>query len=122
MKVAVPPLKHSCKFGQAASSQTVAILWRRKICLISCTFGEADRRTRIHGGLRCISVVGMTFTGILSTLSALRNFSPAFSRRVRLGGAVSSSIVGIRFADLPSTLSRSISFVGTVLSTTNNSP
>ena len=34
IKVAVPLLKHSCRLGQAASSQTVAILCLRRIFLM----------------------------------------------------------------------------------------
>ena len=93
IKVAVPPLKHSCRLGQAASSHTVAILWLRKIFLISCTLGDADKRTRIHGGLRCTSTVGITLTGIRSTLSALRSFSPCCRRRVRFGGVTVSMVI-----------------------------
>jgi hypothetical protein len=83
MNVAVPLPKHSLRFGQAASSQTVDSLFLRRIFLIACTFGEGETRILIHSGLRKIFSLGITLTGMRSTFSALRSFSPFFIRFVR---------------------------------------
>src|SRR5690554_3155805 len=80
MKVAVPPPKHSLRFGQEASSHTVCSLFARSLLLISSTLGELDNRTRIQSGLRGIRSVAITFTGLRATFSAPRNFTPC-SRR-----------------------------------------
>src|SRR5690606_38105007 len=76
MKVAVPPTKHSLRFGQDASSHTVCSLFARSLRLISSTLGELDNRTRIQSGLRGIRSVAITFTGLRATFSAPANFTP----------------------------------------------
>ncbi len=76
INVAVPPEKHSPKLGQAASSQTLDKPFLRNTFLILSTSGDAATLTRIQSGLRNISSVAITLTGIRSTLSASRNFSP----------------------------------------------
>jgi len=81
MKVAVPPLKHSPRFGHAASSQTEASLCRRRISLMRPTSGELGTRTRIQSGLRGNSTVGMILTGMRATFSAPRSFSPCTTLR-----------------------------------------
>lgn len=55
MKVAVPPLKHSPRLGQLASSHTVASLRSRNIWRTRSTVCPVGMRLRIHGGLRSIS-------------------------------------------------------------------
>ncbi|MNR29561.1 hypothetical protein D3C85_1469550 [compost metagenome] len=77
MKVAVPPEKHSPRFGQEASSQTLCSLCLRSSCLIRATSGDAGISTRIQSGLRGMSSVGMIFTGMRATFSAPRSFTPA---------------------------------------------
>ncbi|MNG06672.1 hypothetical protein D3C84_899280 [compost metagenome] len=76
MKVAVPPEKHSPRFGQEASSQTLCSLCLRSKALIRSTSGDAGMRTRIQSGLRGSSSVGMILTGIRATLSAPRSLTP----------------------------------------------
>ncbi|MDT4873956.1 hypothetical protein D3C80_1580130 [compost metagenome] len=76
MKVAVPPEKHSPRFGQEASSQTLCSLCLRSSCLIRATSGDAGISTRIQSGLRGMSSVGMIFTGMRATFSAPRSFTP----------------------------------------------
>src|SRR3990167_2046173 len=73
MKVAVPLLKHSFKFGQEASSHTVCNLFSRNIFFKSSTFEEEETRMRIQSGLRRGAVEGVAMrTGI----------SPVFLRSV----------------------------------------
>ncbi|MNE99048.1 hypothetical protein D3C80_1976630 [compost metagenome] len=79
MKVAVPPEKHSPRFGHEASSQTLCSLCLRSSALTRATSGEVAISTRIHSGLRGISSVGRIFTGIRATFSAPRSFTPACS-------------------------------------------
>ncbi len=81
IKVAVPPPKHSPKFGHCASSHTVANLCSRKMPLILLISGDAGSLTRIQSGLRGNSRVGITFTGMRATLSAPRSFSPGTTLR-----------------------------------------
>ena len=76
MKVAVPPEKHSPRFGQDASSQTLCSLCLRSSCLMRSTSGETGMRTRIQSGFFGSSSVGMIFTGIRATFSAPRSFTP----------------------------------------------
>src|SRR5471030_1840225 len=76
MKVAVPPEKHSPRFGQDASSQTLCSLCLRSKALMRSTSGETGIRTRIQSGLRGNSSVGIIFTGIRATFSAPRNLTP----------------------------------------------
>ena len=76
INVAVPPLKHSPRFGHCASSQTEASLCFRRVCLIRVTSGLIGILTRIQSGFFRNSVVGIILTGIRDTLSAPRNFSP----------------------------------------------
>ena len=76
IKVAVPPEKHSPRFGQAASSHTLCSLCLRSSALTRATSGEVAMGTRIHSGLRGISSVGRIFTGIRATFSAPRSFTP----------------------------------------------
>ncbi|MCY1455418.1 hypothetical protein D9M71_725510 [compost metagenome] len=76
MKVAVPPEKHSPRFGQDASSQTLCSLCLRNSCLMRSTSGEIGMRTRIQSGLRGNSSVGMIFTGIRATFCAPRSLVP----------------------------------------------
>src|SRR5690606_18012228 len=93
IEVAVPPPKHSLRLGQEASSQTVASLLRRNISLILSTLGEALMRIRSQSGLRWTASLAITLTGIFSTLSAPRSFSPATARRVRFTGAMSVVLI-----------------------------
>ena len=76
IKVAVPPLKHSPKLGQEASSQTELSLCFLRVARIFSTFSLFPRETRIQSGLRGISTVGITLMGMRATLSAPRSFSP----------------------------------------------
>jgi len=57
IKVAVPQPKHSPKFGQAASSHTVANLFWRSICLMPAISGLHGHWLRIQGGLRGLFVL-----------------------------------------------------------------
>ena len=50
MKVAVPPEKHSPRFGQDASSHTLCSLCLRSSALMRSTSGETGMRTRIQSG------------------------------------------------------------------------
>src|SRR5207253_5680831 len=84
MKVAVPPEKHSPRFGQEASSQTLCSLCLRSNALIRATSGDVDSGTRIQSGLRGTSSVGRIFTGMRATLSAPRSFTPGCSGWGRL--------------------------------------
>src|SRR5690625_3643837 len=86
MKVAVPPLKHSLRLGQLASSHTVTRLFLRRMPLMRSTSGEPEMRMRNQSGLRWTASLAMTLTGMRSTLSALRNFSPRRCRSVRRTG------------------------------------
>src|SRR5471032_1828145 len=103
MKVAVPPEKHSPRFGQEASSQTLCSLCLRSSCLTRSTSGETGIRTRIQSGFFGRSTVGMIFTGMRATFSAPRSFTPAstFGRAAR---SVTLS-VGIRVCTVSSTVS-----------------
>ncbi len=87
MNVAVPWLKHSDRFGHAASSQTVCRPWRRSRPLMRRTPGPIGALTRIHGGLRGIGpCTGMIFTGLRAVFSA-----PRWERAGLAGG--SSSLI-----------------------------
>jgi len=86
INVAVPPLKHSPRLGQLASSHTVKRLRERKTFLIRSTSEEPPRRTLIQSGLRKYSVCS-SLTGINSSLSASRSLTPASLFRLRLGGS-----------------------------------
>jgi hypothetical protein len=88
MKVAVPLLKHSPRFGQEASSQTEASRCSRNFCRILFTLGETGIFTRIQGGFSGSSTVGITLTGIQTTLSAPRSFLPSSSTLRRLVSAI----------------------------------
>ena len=77
MKVAVPLLKHSPRFGQDASSHTEAKRCSLSFCLMWLILGEAGILTRIQSGLAGNSTVGMTFTGMRFTFSAPLSFSPS---------------------------------------------
>src|SRR5581483_9023889 len=76
MNVAVPWPKHSPRFGQLASSQTVCRLFARKAALIRATSGVADDLARIHDGLRNGVSVGSILIGMRAIFSAPRSFSP----------------------------------------------
>src|SRR5690606_11269131 len=93
MNVAVPPPKHSLRLGQEASSHTVASLFLRRILLIRSTWGEALIFTHNQSGLRNTASEAITLTGIFSTLSAPRSFSPASLRRERLTGVRSVLVI-----------------------------
>src|SRR5581483_7749735 len=68
--------KHSPRFGQLASSQTVCRLFARKAALIRATSGVADDLARIHDGLRNGVTVGSILIGMRAIFSAPRSFSP----------------------------------------------
>jgi hypothetical protein len=70
--VAVPWLKHSARFGQAASSQTVCKLFSLKVCFIRVISSLAESLTRIQSGLRKMLSVFSTLIGIRASFSALR--------------------------------------------------
>src|SRR3989338_6835973 len=75
MKVAVPLLKHSFKFGQEASSHTVCNLFSRNIFFKSSTFEEEETRMRIQSGLRRGGAEDVAIrTGIFASFSAPRSF------------------------------------------------
>ena len=93
INVAVPPPKHSLKFGHAASSQTVLSLCSRKIERIRLISGDEPILARIHGGLRGSSSVVMIFTGMREVLSAPRSFSPCTT--LRLAGVCRSVLDGV---------------------------
>ncbi|MCY1491555.1 hypothetical protein D9M68_253430 [compost metagenome] len=97
MKVAVPPEKHSPRFGQDASSQTLCSLCLRSSCLMRSTSGDTGMRTRIQSGFFGSSSVGMIFTGMRATFSAPRNFTPTST----LAGLPAVSTVLIRFRSRP---------------------
>src|SRR5690554_7493315 len=59
IKVAVPPLKHSFKLGQLASSHTDDKPFLRSSFLMRSTAGEAATRTRIQSGLRRVSTASV---------------------------------------------------------------
>ena len=73
MKVAVPPEKHSPRFGQDA--QTLCSLKLAQQLLDAVDPGKPGR-TRIQSGFFGSSSVGMIFTGIRATFSAPRSFTP----------------------------------------------
>ncbi|MCY1411612.1 hypothetical protein D9M71_270010 [compost metagenome] len=79
MNVAVPPEKHSPRFGHDASSHTLCNLCLRSKALTRATSGEVGISTRIQSGLRGTSSVGRIFTGIRATFSAPRSLTPASS-------------------------------------------
>jgi hypothetical protein len=76
MKVAVPLEKHSPRFGQDASSQTVKRLFSRKIDFNCRTRSPVGALARIQGGLRRTDIDRTTFIGMRATLSAPLSFSP----------------------------------------------
>src|SRR5512134_709178 len=74
MKVAVPPAKHSPRFGQDASSHTVCRRFSRSTPLSRPTAGLAGERARIHGGLRSARVVVSILIGMRAVFAAPRCF------------------------------------------------
>ncbi len=72
MKVAVPWLKHSPRFGQSASSHTELRRRSRRIFLIRVTPGPVGARARIQAGLRRAAAAGSTLTGMRASLAAPR--------------------------------------------------
>ena len=92
MKVAVPLPKHSPRFGQLASSQTVCSLLARSASLMRATSGVPWVLARIQFGLRSGWTVGSILIGMRAIFSAPRNFSPWTTRRGAAGGTAEAGM------------------------------
>src|SRR3546814_13248340 len=93
MNVAVPLLKHSPRFGQAASSQTVCSLAVRRMSLMRATSGVPCDLARIQVGLRSGAVVASILIGMRAIFSAPRSFSP-WTMGLTAGGSPGAAELG----------------------------
>ena len=84
MNVAVPLPKHSDRFGQLASSQTVCRPLARSAALTLATSADSPSLARIQFGLRSGLTVGSTLIGMRAIFSAARSFTPT---TIGAGGA-----------------------------------
>src|SRR3954470_23325542 len=66
MKVAVPLLQHSQRFGHCALSQTVCSFRSEISALVEKKTGLLGRRTLIHSGLRSLCSAGSIFVQDIS--------------------------------------------------------
>jgi len=92
INVAVPLLKHSPRFGQLASSQTVWRLFCRKMFLSRITLGVPGNCALIQDGLGSSSsrLLAGNLTGSRDIFSAPRCFRPFFVVMLLLGRSAQS--------------------------------
>ncbi len=96
MKVAVPLPKHSDRFGQLASSQTVCRLLARNAALTLATSADSPSRARIQLGFLSGGAVFSILIGMRAIFSAARSLTPA---TIGAGGVAVGVLIAVPAAE-----------------------